>query len=189
MSADHTPRYDADGALELLRKGNKAYTEGRFCGDITDRRRHECAEHGQFPYAVIVTCSDSRVIPELIFSAGIGDLFVIRSAGNTIDGCALGGIEYAVSHLGCRLVVIMGHTHCGAVNAAILGRHEAHIEFITREIHSAIGCEKDPVKACIANVRNSLKAVTEDLPDRRDVKFLGAVYDTENGVVEFLEEQ
>lgn len=187
MSADHAPRYDADCALELLKEGNRTYLGGGFRGDISDRRRHECAEHGQFPYAVIVTCSDSRVIPELIFSAGIGDLFVIRSAGNTIDGCALGGIEYAVSHLGCRLIVIMGHTHCGAVNAAILGRHEAHIEFITREIHAAIGDEKDPVKACIANVHNSLKAVTGDLPDRGDVKFLGAVYDMENGTVEFLE--
>ena len=89
---------------------------------------------GQSPYAIIVTCSDSRVIPENIFSAGIGELFVIRLAGNIIDDHQLGSIEYAAGHLGCRLVVVLGHTHCGAVDAAINSEPAGYIRCITDEI-------------------------------------------------------
>ena len=87
-------------------------------------------EHGQHPHAIIVTCSDSRVIPETIFSAGLGELFVIRVAGNVIDDHQLGSIEYAAGHLGSPVVVVLGHTHCGAVDAAINSDPEGYIRCV-----------------------------------------------------------
>lgn len=103
------------------------------------------SKNGQKPYAVIVSCSDSRVIPECIFSAGIGDLFVIRVAGNVIDKYQLGSIEYAAEHLCCKLVVVLGHTQCGAVGAA-KGKCGGFVGFITDEIRRAVGTETDAVK-------------------------------------------
>ena len=110
----------AADAIYKLAAGNLKYLNAENgSGDISRRIRMSTWAKGQSPYAIIVTCSDSRVIPENIFSAGIGELFVIRLAGNIIDDHQLGSIEYAAGHLGCRLVVVLGHTHCGAVDAAI----------------------------------------------------------------------
>lgn len=106
-------------------------------------------------------CFDSRVIPEHIFSAGIGELFVIRLAGNVIDDHQLGSIEYAAGHLGCKLVVVLGHTHCGAVDAAIHHQPEGYIKYITDEIKKAIG-------------------------DETGLRVVGAMYHIEDGSVEFL---
>ena len=112
-------------ALERLKKGNEeSLLEGNSIGDLSLNRKKETSENGQHPYAVILTCSDSRVIPEAIFHAGIGDLFVIRVAGNVIGEDTLASIEYGLTHLGAETVLVLGHTHCGAVTAAIQG--EAH---------------------------------------------------------------
>lgn len=112
-------RLTALNALERLKEGNKIYINSeKGAGDVSPQKRLFTSKNGQNPYAVIVSCSDSRVIPECIFSAGIGDLFVIRVAGNVIDNHQLGSIEYAVGHLGCNLVVVLGYTMCGAVGAA-----------------------------------------------------------------------
>ena len=98
---------------ERLIAGNRTYMQG---GD--QKLRIETAECGQHPCAIVIACSDSRVIPEQIFSAGIGELFVIRVAGNVLDNHQLGSIEYAGAHLGCKLIFLLGHTDCGAVSAA-----------------------------------------------------------------------
>ena len=101
----------ADKAMKKLKDGNKKYLDSETGkGNISRALRLYTKEHGQHPYAIVVTCSDSRVIPESIFSAGIGDLFVIRVAGNVIDDHQLGSIEYAASHLGSPLIVVLGHT-------------------------------------------------------------------------------
>ena len=101
-------------ALERLKAGNRLYlAEGK------NALRERTAKEGQHPYAIVVCCSDSRVIPERIFSVDIGDLFVIRVAGNVLDRHQLGSIEYAAEHLHCPLVLILGHTGCGAVAAAL----------------------------------------------------------------------
>lgn len=187
--SDHVPRFKAADAYRLLLHGNARYLLSESNdGDISESRRSITAEKGQYPYAIVVTCSDSRVVPEIIFSAGIGDLFVIRTAGNTIDGSSLGSIEYAIAHLGVRLVVVMGHTHCGAITAAVKGIHERHISNITDTIKVAIGDEKDIDEACISNIHHSLKIIEDDLPDRHDVRYIGAVYDIEDGSVEFFED-
>ena len=176
----------AEKALERLRKGNSQYSEsGRYGGDISETVRIRTAEEGQRPYAAIVTCSDSRVIPEAVFSAGIGELFVIRSAGNVVDGCTLGSLEYAVGHMGVALVVVMGHTSCGAIAEALKGFHEGHAIEIIDDIRAGIGDEKDPLTASKKNVENSVRLIAEDLGQRHGVKVVGALYDIRSGKVEF----
>ncbi|MGG5886066.1 carbonic anhydrase [Falsiroseomonas sp. HC035] len=108
-----------DEALQLLKAGNDAYvTEAPFRAAWGRERRVELAR-GQAPFCVLVGCSDSRVPPELLFGRGLGELFIIRNAGNTIDTTALGSVEYGVGVLGCPLVVVLGHENCGAVAAAV----------------------------------------------------------------------
>ena len=160
-------------------------------GDISRRIRLFTWTKGQSPYAIIVTCSDSRVIPENIFSAGIGELFVIRLAGNVIDDHQLGSIEYAAGHLGCRLVVVLGHTHCGAVDAAIHHEPEGYIKYITDEIKKAVGDETDPYKASCLNVRHSVREIEKSLcihhiEEETGLRVVGAMYHIEDGSVEFL---
>ena len=160
-------------------------------GDISRRIRLFTWTKGQSPYAIIVTCSDSRVIPENIFSAGIGELFVIRLAGNVIDDHQLGSIEYAAGHLGCRLVVVLGHTHCGAVDAAIHHEPEGYIKYITDEIKKAVGDETDPYKASCLNVRHSVREIEKSLcihhiEEETGLWVVGAMYHIEDGSVEFL---
>ena len=124
----------ADEAIEKLKSGNMRYLlMNSNSGNVSAALRKFTYEHGQHPHAIIVTCSDSRVIPETIFSAGLGELFVIRVAGNVIDDHQLGSIEYAAGHLGSPVVVVLGHTHCGAVDAAINSDPEGYIKFITDE--------------------------------------------------------
>lgn len=190
ISFTKTPRE----ALELLKEGNQRYINAKnTVGDISQLQRENTSDNGQEPYAVIVTCSDSRVIPEAIFSAGIGDLFVIRVAGNVMDNHQLGSVEYAVEHLGCSLAVVLGHTHCGAVDAALHHEPEGYIKFITDEIVKAIGDEKDSYKASVLNAISSKKTIEESLEIQKDEKEYGlkvvtAMYDIESGKVEFLEE-
>lgn len=173
-------------ALERLKRGNERYlSSDRNCGDVSAAKRVESVRDGQKPYAVIVTCSDSRVIPESIFTAGIGELFVIRVAGNVIGEMELASIEYAVEHLGCGLVVILGHTHCGAVHSAIGGKAEGHIGALVEKIRFAIGDEDDEDKACKLNVIASLSCVKEGMSG--EYTALGAIYDTKSGKVEFLD--
>lgn len=179
-------------ALERLKKGNEMYIHAKKgFGDISLELRRQTTEHGQHPYAIIVCCSDSRVIPDAIFSAGIGDLFVIRVAGNVIDDHQLGSIEYAAEHLGCSLVMVLGHTHCGAIDAAIHHDPTGYIRFITDEIKLAIGEETDPFRACCLNVRHSREIIESSLSIRRDeeeygLKLVEAVYHIDSGRVEIL---
>lgn len=181
----------AEEALKKLKEGNKQYLAAeKSGGNISLALRQKTCAEGQKPYAIVITCSDSRVIPESIFNAGIGELFVIRVAGNVIDKHQLGSIEYAAEHLGSPLIVVMGHNHCGAVGAAISHNAESFIKFITDEISKAIGEEKDDYKACCLNVRHSMKVIEDSLGIQQDkehgLKVCGAVYHLEDGSVEFL---
>lgn len=173
--------------LQRLIEGNRKYLEAqRPMGDVSPEIRALTAREGQKPYAVIVTCSDSRVIPESIFSAGIGELFVIRSAGFTIDDAALGSIEYAAEHLGVKLVAVLGHTQCGAIGTA-LSHEEVHgkLGTIIDEISRAIGQEEDYDEAVALNVRHSCEVIREH---GIKAKVVGAVYHIDTGKVEGWEE-
>lgn len=182
----------AKQAINKLKKGNELYVQqNKYVGDVSAELRCHTCENGQTPYAIIVSCSDSRVIPEAVFSAGIGELFVIRIAGNVIDSHQLGSIEYAADHLGCSLVMVLGHDHCGAIDAAINHEPDGHIKYITDTIRHAIGEEKDELKACCLNVMNSVATIENDLgiqkmEDKRGLEVVGAVYHLDSGIVDFL---
>lgn len=124
-----------DGALRLLLEGNRRFSEG------TVRHPHQTAERrketsgGQAPFAVVLTCADSRLSPEIVFDLGLGDLFVVRNAGNLLSDHVIGSIEYAVEHLHAPLIVVMGHTRCGAVAAAVAGGEAGgHIQSIVNSL-------------------------------------------------------
>ncbi len=183
----------AQEAVARLLAGNQKYRHSRSeIGDISPEQRRGTCLHGQQPWAIIVTCSDSRVIPEAIFCAGIGELFVVRVAGNVMDAHQLGSIEYAAAHLGCKLVLVLGHTHCGAVDAAIRDDPDGYVKFITDEIKKAIGTETDGYQAACLNVRHSMRVIEESMGIRcleceEGLQVAGAMYFLEDGHVEFLE--
>ena len=169
---------------ERLIEGNRAYQRTLDRALLTDT-----AVNGQHPYAVVVCCSDSRVIPEQIFQAGLGELFVVRVAGNVLGDRQLGSIEYAAEHLHCGQVIVLGHTGCGAVAAALSGGGEGFVKSITDEILAAIGCDTDPDAAGRLNVLSAvsrLKAEFAACPALADTAVDGAVYDIRTGEVHWL---
>lgn len=180
----------AQEAMEKLKAGNERYLDVTSNpGDVSPAIRQKTCDEGQSPYAIVITCSDSRVIPESIFAAGIGELFVIRVAGNVMDKHQLGSVEYAADHLGCNLVVVLGHSHCGAVGAALTSEPSGFVKYITDEIRRAIGDEKDELQACRLNVERSVSVIKDELKvtDADKLKVCGAVYHIDSGRVEFME--
>ena len=184
---------DAKEAKQRLIDGNLRYLDADTAkGDISPLVRRVTALNGQHPYAIVVTCSDSRVIPESIFSAGIGELFIVRVAGNVIDDHQLGSIEYAADHLGTKLILVLGHTGCGAVDSAIKGHAGGFIDSIIKDIELAIGDEKDPFKASCLNVKHGVEVIRHELEihpvhDPEGLVVAGAIYHIEDGRVEFLD--
>jgi len=194
----------AEEALSLLKEGNARFVAGE------PLFRHEGAawrtelESGQKPFAIILGCSDSRVPPELVFDQGFGDLFIIRVAGNVAETDVIASIEYAVDHLGTNLIVVMGHSKCGAVSDAvdhgsIAGGEPAEILRLLADIKPAVtAVPKDLVKeeriqkVVEKNVELSIKRLNEtaDLEKARKafpLRVVGAVYDLHTGKVNFLE--
>ena len=173
-------------ALQRLKAGNKVYLKSEICGgDISPAVRERTGREGQHPYATVVTCSDSRVIPESIFSAGIGELFVIRAAGNVVGNLQLGSIEYATEHLKTPLVLVLGHSGCGAVGAAIGSSPTGFVKYITDQIKEAIGAEKDDLTACGLNVKRTVEKIKSAFPER-EFEVVGAIYNLMDGTVNFL---
>ena len=178
-------------AMAKLKEGNEFYVaHGRANLDISPELRKSTLS-GQKPFAIIVGCSDSRAIPECIFNAALGELFVIRIAGNVIDDHQLGSIEYATEHLGVKLIVVLGHDRCGAVDAAMNHDPDGYIKYITDEISAAIGDEKDEVEACKLNALESVRIIESNLDIQRfehdnGLMVKAALYHLESGVVEFL---
>ena len=140
-----------DEALSRLIDGNKRYLEGKMnsCGEATATARQSLAK-GQKPYAIILSCSDSRVSPEIIFDKSLGEIFVVRVAGNVPDPIVLGSIEYAAEHLGSPLIMVLGHERCGAVTAAVdaKGKPEGNIGAIVKAIAPAVKLAKKECKDC-----------------------------------------
>lgn len=195
MGAEHpTAPLGADAALAKLKEGNLRFTTNEVSqGKPTAARRAETAQ-GQHPFAIIVGCADSRSAPEIVFDQNLGDLFVIRTAGNLVDDHALGSIEYAVAHLGARLIVVLGHERCGAVTAAMESdRAPGHIQSLVRDIQPAVKAAKgkagDPLATAIAEnasqVAAQIKAKAELGDLARDVRIVSAVYDLDTGKIEW----
>ena len=174
--------------IQRLEEGNRRWQQRQ---DDQSALRLRTAREGQQPYAIVVACSDSRVIPEQIFDAGLGELFVIRVAGNVLDRHQLGSIEYAAGHLHCRLILMLGHTGCGAVGAALSGGGDGFIQYITDEIMAAIGEIRDPAEASRLNVRHAVESIRREFADHPeipsgDLDIAGAVYDLASGCIEWL---
>lgn len=189
---------------EMLAEGNERFVKGKTkTYNISAKTRGELAK-GQAPYAVIVTCSDSRVGPEIIFDETLGRLFVVRTAGNVVDPVALGSIEYAVEHLHVGLVVVLGHESCGAVKAAVDHKDDGHshgnIDFLVKKILPAVSRarditskEKDLMDNSIReNVKNvvseivSSSGVVRELMDHGKLRIAGAYYSIADGRVTII---
>jgi carbonic anhydrase len=198
--AFHAPRMERgvmepenEKRLEELLEGNRRFFEERGVHPRSSAMRRGEVAGGQKPFAVVVACSDSRVPPEILFDQGLGDLFVVRTAGNVVDDTALGSIEYAVAHLGVRLVVVLGHTRCGAVGAAIEGGGaEGHLasvlEALVKPVEEVRRQEGDVhdlasrrnVELIVAGLKRS-EPVLASLAGRLDV--VGCYYDLDTGRV------
>ena len=174
---------DKKDIRERLLGGNERFLQ------LDPSRRLDTAKNGQHPWAIVVCCSDSRVVPEKIFSADIGDLFVIRVAGNVLDNHQIGSIEYAAAHLHCGYILILGHTGCGAVSAALGGRGEGFIQYITDDILEAVGKERDPDKACRLNALRAAERLRREFsehPEIGEAVIEAAVYELESGSLLWL---
>ncbi len=173
-----------NNTLEQLLLGNKKYlTECAYSGDISVVRRNDTSLHGQHPKAVIITCSDSRVVPEIIFNAGIGEIFVIRCAGNVMDDTILGSIEYAVEHLHSDLVMVLGHSCCGAVTSTIKSTPTGFTKRITDKIKEVIKEESDIEKAVKVNALAQVQIIKNLLKFENGVFVCAAIYNIETGEV------
>ena len=189
-------------AISKLKEGNGRYTSGNLQhpGQTTERRTE--LTKTQHPFATIVSCSDSRVPPEIVFDQGLGDLFIIRVAGNVINDEGLGSIEYSVDHLGTRLILVLGHQSCGAVKAAketiaAKGKAPGHIESLVRAIKPAVestvnGDLDATIKANVKHVVDTLRSsapVLKAKVDSGQIQVIGGYYSLDTGAVSFLEEK
>src|SRR5215471_20119638 len=132
-----------EAALKKLIEGNNRFARSKMSAAKPTAERRAATAQEQHPFATIVGCADSRTAPEIIFDQNIGDLFVVRTAGNLVDDYALGSIEYAVEHLGARLIVVVGHDRCGAVKAALTSdTAPGHVQSLVRDIQPAVKAVK-----------------------------------------------
>ena len=202
----------AADALERLREGNRRFASDEVSKDtLASREHHVGAARPQHPFAIILACSDSRVPTELIFDCGIGDLFVIRVAGNIVAPSQIGSIEFAAKQFGTRLVVVLGHSNCGAIIATLqeLALKESHRSPNLRAIVDRVRPAVEPVLAknndvndesvindCVrANVRASVEhlqngsVILEQLIEAGDLQIVGAEYSIETGKIDFFDDQ
>ena len=200
-AGDQTP----NEVLKKLQDGNNRYLngDGKF-PNLSQARRTETAVNGQHPYATVIACSDSRVPVELIFDAGIGDIFVIRVAGNVADVDEIGSIEYGIDHLETPVLVVLGHTHCGAVtavvqNAQVHGSIPQLVDNIipavdrVKKDHPEMSGEAVIAEAVKQNVWQTIHDLLRNSAAARErvhngsLKIVGAIYDIASGRVDWLE--
>ena len=204
------PRLDADTALQRLREGNVRYaSDVRSLESMLSRTRRAALADSQLPFAVILGCSDSRVPAEVVFDQGLGDLFVIRVAGNIIAPSLVGSVEFAAARFGTPLVVVLGHTQCGAIAAtveeltqpggpqspnllSIVNRVRPAVEplMATNLRHDLVALRREAVRANIRISASHLRHgsdLLEDLIEKNGFRVVGAEYSLETGVVDFFD--
>lgn len=199
-------RPTATQALDILKRGNADFLSGKpLLADSNGKRRLAIAR-GQEPFAILVSCSDSRVPPEVLFGRGLGELFIIRNAGNTVDTAAMGSIEYGVAVLKVPLIVVMGHERCGAVQAAVdvvekntmfpgsIGRMiEPIIPAVLKARSDGAGGDltdasiRANVMRTVTRLRTASEPLILDPFNAGTLKIVGARYDLDDGRVEFYE--
>lgn len=203
--SDAAPRMTPDEALAILREGNRRYCDGSpIPPQQTNAERRASLAQAQAPFCVLVGCSDSRVPPELLFGRGLGELFIVRNAGNVVDLAAMGSIEYGVAVLGAPLIVVLGHERCGAVQAAVnVVQNDATYpgsigQMIEPIIPAVLRARRDGDDDLLdRSVRQNVLRIVERLrtteqmliePQRQGrLKIVGARYDLDDGDVEFLD--
>ena len=184
---------------EMLLQGN-----GRFINNLKSHHDHleliNQTREGQYPFAVILSCMDSRTSVELIFDQGLGDLFSIRVAGNIVNNDILASIEYAIKYIGSKVLMVLGHTECGAIKSAKQGITDGNLTDLLNRIQPSITKamlqnEKDYLfedKVAYANVENSLEEIltrskiVKDMFENKQIGIVGGVYNIENGQVDFF---
>ncbi len=193
-----------DSALQALKNGNKRFVyQNMESRDLLDQVKQTSS--GQFPFATILGCIDSRVPNEAIFDQGIGDIFSVRIAGNVVNEDILGSMEFATRLAGTKLVVVLGHTSCGAVKGACNGAELGNLTGLLRKIGPAISRETETTEnrdgnnaefvqnVVVNNIHNSLDVirsrsdVLSDLENDGSIKIIGALYDVSTGEVTFYE--
>lgn len=207
MTREQQAASTPDRALNFLMKGNKRFVAGQAAASQDILARRSAATQGQYPKAVILSCLDSRVPVESVFDAGIGDLFVGRVAGNIEDKDQLGSMEFATKLAGAKLVMVLGHTSCGAVRGACDNARLGHLTGILKKIRPAVDAvkkvvaEKDATSANSAfvdkvaseNVRRTVRAIRmrspilADLEESGQIKIVGAMFDLSSGKVTLLD--
>lgn len=184
---------------EILEEGNQ-----RFVNNLNTNHDHlemiNETRDGQYPFAVVLSCMDSRASAELVFDQGLGDLFSIRVAGNIVNNDILASIEYAIKYVGSKILVVLGHTECGAINSAKAGVKDGHITELLKRIEPSISKSmlKDEQEhafhdnVAYANVENSLEeiltrsTIVKEMFSKGEIGIVGAVYNIENGQVDFF---
>lgn len=182
--------------IKRLKDGNARFVEDHLDGKLQNSSRRDALVSGQAPYAIVLSCADSRVVPELAFDAGLGELFTVRVAGNVANSSSIGSIEYAVAHCGTKVIVVMGHQSCGAVTAAVAGGDNGYnINHLLSHITPAISASEDG--ASITDiVKKNAEMTVEELKNRStiiktavdagEVQIVAAYYNLDGGKVDFL---
>jgi carbonic anhydrase len=191
------PTMSAGDSLKLLLEGNQRFVDGKLeHPNQTGARRTEVAK-GQHPFAAVLACSDSRTAPEIVFDRGLGDIFVVRVAGNVADQVVIESLDYSVKHLGVRLVMILGHNRCGAVTAAVLGHEEeGDVGPMLTELRPAVEASKGMSGNPVENaVRENVKLVMEKIATSEELsamvksgelKIVGGIYDLDTGKIQMM---
>ena len=182
--------------IQRLKDGNARFVADKLDGQLQDSARRNSLTSGQQPYAIILSCADSRVVPELAFDVGLGELFVVRVAGNVANTSSIGSIEYAVAHIGCQVLVVLGHESCGAVTAAMGGGDNGYnlnhlLAHVTPAVTACGGC--DDVNTV---VRKNAELTATELAGRSSIignavnagklQVVPAYYNLGSGEVDFL---
>lgn len=182
--------------IQRLKDGNARFVQDSLDGQLQDSSRRGSLTGGQEPYAIILSCADSRVVPELAFDTGLGEIFVVRVAGNVANNSTIASIEYAVAHIGTPVIVVLGHQSCGAVTAAVAGGDNGHnLNHLLVHITPAIAASGDGASVNDV-VRKNAELTASELADRSAIirnavnndqlQILPAYYHLDTGRVEFL---
>ncbi|MCL2184322.1 MAG: hypothetical protein FWB86_00500 [Treponema sp.] len=179
---------DANVALQILKEGNERFLKGELIHKVTNNSDREVLCREQKPFAVILTCSDSRVAPEIFFDQKLGDIFIIRNAGNIADKTALGSIEFAIEYLKCKLIVVCGHTRCGAITAACSGAEfTPNIKHIIEYLKPAVEKGGYLDEIICSNVQIMTEQIKTDIIVRHQgARVVGAYFDLHSGEVKWL---
>lgn len=185
-----------DQVIQRLKEGNQRYVNDKLDGKLQDSSRRGQLTGGQEPYAIVLSCADSRVVPELAFDAGLGELFVVRVAGNVANTSSIASIEYAVANIGSPVIVVMGHESCGAVTAAASGGDNGYnLNHLLAHISPALNDTPDDADVNTIVRRNAELTVNElknrssiirNAVDEGKLRILPAYYNLDTGRVDYL---